>query len=183
MELAGEATKSCTVCKTTKPVTAFSRWSRSKDGLSSRCKSCASEKDKEYRAKHHALVLAGKKATYRRNPEQIRAKNEQWKARNPERHKYLVRRSWLKQIYGITHEQYDALMEAQGGACAICNNPSGGTRLAIDHDHSCCPGKKSCGQCIRGLLCMNCNRLLGWFDNRREVITDYVNRYEARRGL
>jgi hypothetical protein len=35
--------------------------------------------------------------------------------------------------------------------------------LAVDHDHNCCPSKKTCGKCIRGLLCMDCNRGLGYF--------------------
>jgi hypothetical protein len=33
--------------------------------------------------------------------------------------------------------------------------------LAVDHDHSCCPGKKSCGKCIRGVVHMACNIALG----------------------
>jgi hypothetical protein len=33
--------------------------------------------------------------------------------------------------------------------------------LTVDHDHNCCPGTFSCGHCIRGLICNNCNLTLG----------------------
>jgi hypothetical protein len=67
--------------------------------------------------------------------------------------------------YGISGEQWQALHEAQGGLCAICRRPPEVSkrvvRLVVDHDHACCPGTKSCGKCVRGLLCIWCNRLLG----------------------
>lgn len=64
--------------------------------------------------------------------------------------------------YGITAAQYDAMLAAQGGGCAICTEQcSTGRRLAVDHDHSCCPGEKTCGKCIRGLLCGACNQGIG----------------------
>ncbi|MBX6360071.1 MAG: endonuclease VII domain-containing protein [Acidobacterium ailaaui] len=73
--------------------------------------------------------------------------------------------AWARHLwktYHITPEQYDALYEAQGGRCYICQRASGRTkRLAVDHDHSCCPGPTSCGKCIRGLLCTTDNRWLG----------------------
>jgi hypothetical protein len=62
--------------------------------------------------------------------------------------------------YNITVEQYDALFKQQEGLCAICRKPSERV-LAVDHDHNCCPGTRSCGKCIRGLLCWKCNSLLG----------------------
>lgn len=64
--------------------------------------------------------------------------------------------------YGISVERYNELLEAQGHACAICSQPDQyGYRLAVDHDHQCCPGRMSCGECVRGLLCRCCNTALG----------------------
>lgn len=67
--------------------------------------------------------------------------------------------------YGIDIDEYDEMVEAQGGGCAICRAPldAAGVRFAIDHDHTCCAGEVSCGDCIRGILCPNCNRGLGLF--------------------
>jgi len=80
----------------------------------------------------------------------------------------------LLRSYGITLAQYEAMLEAQGGVCAICAGaPKDGPSLHVDHDHACCPGrKKSCGQCLRGLLCEDCNRVLGMF-------RDDTTRFEA----
>jgi hypothetical protein len=66
--------------------------------------------------------------------------------------------------YGLTTEQYDGLLNKQNGVCAICKKPETFRKnLAIDHDHTCCPTHKSCGKCIRGLLCSRCNQALGLF--------------------
>jgi hypothetical protein len=70
--------------------------------------------------------------------------------------------------YGISAAMYRSLLDRQGGVCRICRKPETGThqsgtrrRLAVDHDHRCCPGKKSCGKCVRGLLCGRCNSAIG----------------------
>lgn len=60
--------------------------------------------------------------------------------------------------YGLTAEQYKALWEACGGKCMMCKRFKA---RAVDHDHSCCSGKTSCGKCVRGLLCTRCNVFLG----------------------
>lgn len=60
----------------------------------------------------------------------------------------------LQRRYGITAEEYDALLSAQGGRCAMCKRPHRGRgRLAVDHDHA--TGR------VRGLLCFHCNTMLG----------------------
>jgi hypothetical protein len=69
--------------------------------------------------------------------------------------KHLSRADWLRWKYGLTPDQYDELLDAQGGVCAICERTpeENGNRLTVDHDHT--TGK------IRGLLCKVCNRDVG----------------------
>lgn len=67
--------------------------------------------------------------------------------------------------YGISNEAFLSLLEAQHRLCLICFKAIDEKTAAIDHDHSCCPGKTSCGNCLRGLLCINCNLVLGMFSD------------------
>ncbi len=78
--------------------------------------------------------------------------------------------------YGITVERYDEMLAAQHGVCAICGKPpsgkgTSGQSLHVDHDHSCCPGTKSCGECVRGLLCSNCNMAVGLLKDDPTILT------------
>lgn len=75
--------------------------------------------------------------------------------------------------HGLSMEQFDAMLTAQLGVCAICAQPG---KLNIDHDHSCCPGSYSCGKCVRGLLCDDCNRGLGIFRDDPQLL-DSAKRY------
>lgn len=75
----------------------------------------------------------------------------------------------LKRKFNITLAQYRALEVEQGGVCRLCRAPEvvksrrNGQllRLAVDHDHRCCPSGGACGKCIRGLLCWRCNSVVG----------------------
>jgi hypothetical protein len=79
----------------------------------------------------------------------------------------------IRNQYGITLAEYNAMLEAQDYKCAICGNEDEveGRRLAIDHCHT--TGK------IRGLLCGKCNRGLGLFyDNTNNLAKaiEYLNK-------
>lgn len=77
----------------------------------------------------------------------------------------------LVRTYGLTLDEYRRMLDSQNGGCAICgqSNP-GGRALAVDHDHACCPGAKTCGKCIRALLCDRCNRMLGLAQDSRDLL-------------
>lgn len=71
-----------------------------------------------------------------------------------------VRGLMLKPRYGITIDEYDALLLSQGEVCAICQKLPQTSRilkLAVDHDHAT-------GE-IRGLLCQRCNMGLHFLEN------------------
>jgi hypothetical protein len=126
-----EPLKTCTDCQERKTLDQFYRRTR-RATVNSYCKTCA----------------------YLRS--------RRWTQENPEITNATKRKSWLKR-YNLTPEEYDSLLAAQGGICAICkiDKPGGKGSFHVDHDHACCPEKeRSCGKCIRGLLCNNCNRNL-----------------------
>lgn len=79
-----------------------------------------------------------------------------------------VSRNWqYKSRYGLTFEEYSSYMER---GCEICGATE---NLNLDHDHNCCSGQRTCGNCIRGVLCYRHNRGEGFFDN-----IDEFNRME-----
>lgn len=102
-----------------------------------------------------------------------RAHHEERSAKNHAR--------YILETYGISGETYAKLLAVQGGTC-ICGRPPGDRRLAVDHDHSCCPGHTSCGRCVRGLLCWSCNKMLHHFHDDPELISrmaDYLTNWPS----
>jgi hypothetical protein len=98
-----------------------------------------------------------------------------------------ARAARLERVYSISAEIYQELYKAQGGQCAMGCGATGKTKaLAVDHDHSCCPGPTSCGKCIRGLLCGPDNQLLGRFRDdpeRFRAAIEYLLNPPSRRVL
>ena len=81
--------------------------------------------------------------------------------------RYHYAREWaFRNKYGITVADYDAMLAAQDGGCAICGAKESYTkngkskRLAVDHCHDT--------GTVRGLLCVNCNRGLGYLEDSTE---------------
>src|ERR1700749_1122771 len=79
--------------------------------------------------------------------------------------------------YGLTQELFDLLLGAQRNACGMCHEPFEERQLIhVDHDHACCQRKnRSCGKCIRGLLCHTCNIALGYIERRYAMARAYLD--------
>jgi hypothetical protein len=94
-----------------------------------------------------------------------------------------MRRQHLWNKYGVTPEWYEAKLAEQGGHCALCPQTvvAGRKFLFIDHDHRCCDGQKTCGSCVRGILCYRCNTFLGQLevDGWLEAAVAYITHYAS----
>mgnify|MGYP000231653318 CR=1 FL=1 len=154
-------TRTCTKCNETKHVNAFGKDKKHRGGKTytkrTHCRSCEN-------AQHAARL----KRTPGKNYENIK----KYRQRHP-----LKRRGYeLKAKYGLTLEQYDALLALHNNGCHICGNLTTGTtngaaHFMVDHCHKTLQ--------VRGLLCTNCNRGLGNFKDSPELLLraiDYLNR-------
>lgn len=117
--------KRCTLCGTHKPRSDFYPHAVAKNGVSAWCKDCT-----------------------------IKSSSEQQKRDKPGV-SLRNRRAKLKKAFGMTIEQYDAILASQGFRCALCESdfPGGRGRFVVDHCHE--------SGLVRGLLCNLCNVGLG----------------------
>jgi hypothetical protein len=157
--------KFCKSCGKTKPASEWPRKARSSDGLSHECKTCDSKTQTARRAA--------------RTPEQV-ARDSQY-----HRDRRTADPLWARKRQARRHNLpdgwYEATLAAQDGKCGNqrCGrtDPEGRTPglWYVDHDHTCCPsGAKSCGRCLRGLLCAPCNLALGLLRDDEEVALGLV---------
>jgi len=94
---------------------------------------------------------------------------------------------WL--TYGITQEDYDAILEAQGGTCALCRRPPRDDKnLHVDHEHvfgwdRMPPEERR--RYVRGLVDYNCNKFkIGRTTLQgAKAVYDYLRRPPARAVL
>jgi len=98
-------------------------------------------------------------------------------------------RSRIKTKYGLSEVEFNEILNKQQWRCPICRDlftkTTGTGRIAVDHDHACCSGQRSCGKCVRGILCASCNTALGHFSDDPQVLqaaiqylTDWKGRHQ-----
>lgn len=85
-------------------------------------------------------------------------------------------RKHIHRLYHLRDDGYTYLLDTQGHKCPVCSsdNPT-----CVDHDHSCCKEPaKSCGKCIRGILCKGCNIGLGHMRDDVSLLLNMINYLE-----
>jgi hypothetical protein len=181
-----EPEKFCSDCGFPRPVAAFNRDRRQRDGVSFYCGEHSRERSRRSR-----LRRLGPPKTRRADSSSIPG-GHKWcpdcgeikpfddfpasKSNSSGRHSYCkpchnargretlarvggARTYHLKRRYGISAEEADALLASQGGLCAICK---AAPAKHVDHDHA--TGK------VRAMLCFNCNGGLGQFKDDPAVL-------------
>ena len=107
----------------------------------------------------------------------VAKKPDHYKALGLENKRKAHRRGYqIKRRYGLSYDDWQAMLKRQNGHCKICDKKmgltkAGNTNLHVDHCHT--TGK------VRGLLCARCNMLIGFMEQ-----PDWLKRsWEAERYL
>lgn len=123
--------------------------------------------------------MAARSAAWRKAyPEKARESVRKYQLADRQRLRLNRRRSHVKSSYGITQDQYEEMLAAQSGRCAICgtDKPVGpGGVFVVDHSHAT--------NQVRGLLCCKCNFVLGHSEDRADVLAaaiSYLQKYAGR---
>ncbi len=177
--------KNCPSCKRLRPHDSFGRNRGTGDGLSTYCRECMRARNTRYYAQRRAR--AGKRYRPRvQHPdglkqcaacdtvkpiEEFDLQPSQSGGRNcyckPCRSK--LNRQWrFTREYGLTPEAYAALVDGQGGLCAICREREA---QHVDHDHMT--------GAVRGVLCFPCNAALGQLKDRVDLLKAAIDYLET----
>ena len=141
-------TKVCIRCGEEKELELFTKAKKYADGRRKYCKKCHSE----YMTKY-----------YKKNPDK-----HEFNKGNPKSTR--IKKNWEK--HRVSHEDYIKLYNKYDGKCHSCNEKEA---THIDHDHKCCPDQYSCGKCVRGILCHNCNSALGLLGDNKDKVNKLFN--------
>lgn len=139
------------------------------------------EKNRRWKTNNPEKVVQGTKLYYLQNSKAINERVKEYNQKNypqklerdkrrdakyPEKTIRRRRNSHLKGKFGITIEQYEQMLEGQGGVCDICKEDNGGRNFSVDHDHN--TGK------VRGLLCDHCNTGIGRLKENIETMESAI---------
>lgn len=181
------AEKICTDCRETKPFTSFHKASNTKDGRTAKCGPCIGKWRKRLRSER----------VYQ-DPEPFRVCSDCYTERPIEDFVKSLDRLDGRALrclpcnqdrarankFNIPIGWYYVMLTRQNGACGIdgCDTKASETPkgvLYVDHDHACCSGDFSCGQCVRGLICSECNSALGYAKDSIERLEALINYLKA----
>lgn len=164
--------KRCTKCGVLQPLENFYKAKGTRDGHRGDCRACFRKRAKERYPLVREQAIERAQKWREENVERFRENQRRMRA-TPEG-KQRSRAYHLMKKYGLTPEQYDEMLAAQGGGCSICRRPPrDDIALHVDHDHET--------GAIRGLTCFRCNNALGDFNDDPVLLqraADYLDRHD-----
>ena len=140
------------------------------------------EYNRTYREENHQAILQQKSEYRDENRETINEKQRRRRKEAP----LMFRQIELKKSFKIDLAKFNQMLAEQGGVCAGCgtSEPKGAyNQWVVDHDHACCPKKRTCGKCVRGILCHHCNATLGWSQENIKRLLGLISYLQAKRTL
>lgn len=142
-----------------------------------------------YYQKHKAVIIKRQKIYYRKNRQKIHEKQAKTYAalttKEKKRRGRMARFCALLRLYNVSEFRYRELLKEQENKCACCGKrftKRFEQRPCVDHSHSCCSGERSCGKCVRALICRWCNRLVGIIE-KNTCLLAYLNLDGGNNGI
>lgn len=126
------------------------------------------------RAKHNEYMRRWRAKHREQDRKYARDSKRRCRERDPYKEWTYMRRYHLKRSFGLTASQFEEMLAKQRGKCAVCRCPhkeENKKRLQVDHCHKT---KK-----IRGLLCYNCNNLLGKAKDDIKILRKLIEYLES----
>lgn len=146
------------------------------------CSVCNKEKDEsEFYPKQGRCKkcnLAHKRQQRLDDPSLAKKQNDrmrEYRRKHPKKVRRTATLSMLKLKYNITPEDYEVMLDQQGGVCFVCKRDNKGRNLHVDHCHDT--------GMIRGLLCHHCNVALGHMQDDPILIRKLADYLETSRRI
>ena len=155
-------TKECKKCHQTKSINRFTKDKRYESGYTNTCSKCVNLYNSEW-----------KKIPC--NNIKIKAYQKKYDKKRYIANHYLQNKvviEWTREkVTGFTPDEYDAKYIEQEGCCAVCGKSHNELKRALSADHNHNSGQK------RGLLCSRCNLIYDWYEEHKNKIEKYYNKY------
>lgn len=155
-------------------------------GKNGRCLTCANTYMAKYRKERKETLNAATRSYYRAHKKkQLDYRHKYYQDHKEELRQYRAARKGKERLghcrrkYGLSEEQYKTMLQKQNNQCP-CGTTFGTKRETwpyVDHDHACCPTEKSCGKCVRGILCNRCNTVLGLMKEDPKLLPQFLINY------